>query len=70
MIDGEEVSCFIWNMLRPNTCAVDNAYIYELNVGSLDEIGEITIDLEIEFMDDFELLEMRRESITFKPDTI
>lgn len=69
-IDGEEVSCFIWNMLRPNTCAVDNAYIYELNVGSLDEVGEITIDLEIEFMDDFELLEMRRESITFKPDTI
>lgn len=70
LVNGEEASCFVWNMLRPNTCAVDDAYIYDLKFQSLEEIEEITIDLEIEILDDFELLEMRRESISFKPGII
>lgn len=72
-VNGKEVSCFLWNMLRPNTCAVDDTYIYDLdNLGiqSLEEIKEITIALDIELMDDYELLERRTESITFVPDAV
>lgn len=72
-VNGEEASSYVWNMLRPNTCAVVDAYIYQLNdlhIQSLEEIGEITIELEIEHLDDYELLEFRTETITFEPGAI
>ena len=67
-VNGEEVSGYIWKMLRPNTCAVDNGYIYQLDeLENLSEIKEITIDLYVEYMDDLEIIETIYESITFEP---
>lgn len=75
-VNGEEVSGYLWQMLRPNTCAMNDAYIYELDervdleIQSLDAIKEITIDLYVDLTDDMELVESFSESITFEPGAI
>lgn len=75
-VNGEEASGFIWNMLRPNTYAIDSGHIYELDEGenldiqSLEEMDEITIDLYVDIMDDLEIVETISSSITFEPGAI
>ena len=75
-INGEEVSGTLWQMLRPNTCAMSDMYIYELNditdldIHTLGDIQEIAIDLYIERQDGMELVEIISESITFEPGAI
>lgn len=70
-VNGEEVNGYIWKMLRPNTCAIDDGYIYQLDEPeNLGEIKEITIDLYVEYMDDLEIIETVYEPITFEPGAV
>lgn len=75
-VNGEEVSGYLWQMLRPNTCAMSDMYIYEpdertdSDIHALDEIKEITVDLYIERQDGLELVELISETITFEPGAI
>lgn len=72
-INGEEVSGYFWKMLRPDTRAIDNCYIYEradLEITELEQIEEITVDLYVEYMDGMDIVETISEKITFEPSAI
>ena len=75
-VNGEEVSGYLWQMLRPNTCAMNDMYIYELDervdldIQSLGQVEEISIELYVEILDDLELLEVFSETVTFEPTAI
>ena len=75
-INGEEVSGFIWNRLRSNTCAIDSSYIYDLDeqenlqIQSLEDIDEVTIDLYVEYLDGWDVVKSFSESVTFEPSAI
>ena len=74
-VNGQEVSASYWNTLRSDTRAVDNLYIYDyawedLGVSDLEQVKEITIDLYVEYMDGWDVVESHGESITFEPNAI
>jgi len=75
-VNGEEVSGYIWEELRPDTRAVNSGVIYELDervdldITDLAQIKEITIDLYVEYMDGLDIVESHSESITFEPSAI
>ena len=67
-INGEASSCFLWSRLRPDTRAVDTIYLYELedmDITQWEQLQEITLQLELEYMDGWEVLETFSEAITF-----
>ena len=74
--NGEEVSGFIWDVLRPNTRAFDTAYIYELDervdldIEDVSQLEEITMDLYVEYTQGYDILETYSEKITFAPNAI
>ena len=75
-VNGEEVSGYIWEVLRPDTRAINSGVIYELdervdlNITDLAQIKEITIDLYVEYTDGLDIVESHSESITFEPSAI
>ena len=75
-VNGEAVSGYISKTLRSDTRAADRAYIYELDeradldIEELSQIKEITIDLYVEYMDGWDIVETYSESITFEPSAI
>lgn len=72
-INGEEASCFLWDRLRPDTRAVDSINLYEmeeLDITQWEQIEEITLELTVEYMDDWEILVTASEAITFDPNEI
>lgn len=72
-VNGEQVQGYYWKGLRPNTRAVDSAYIYELDnldIKELAQINEITIDLYVDYMDGWDVVETISEKITFDPSAI
>ena len=76
MVNGEAVSGYISKTLRSDTRAADRTYIYELDervdldIEELSQIEEITIDLYVEYMDGWDIVESHSESITFEPNAI
>ena len=71
-INGE-ASCFLWSRLRPDTRAVDSIYLYELedmDITQWEQLQEITLQLELEYMDGWEVLETFSEAITFEPNAM
>ena len=72
-VNGEAVSGYISKMLRSDTRAADRAYIYELDeradldIEELSQIKEITIDLYVEYMDGWDIVESFSEAVTFEP---
>ena len=75
-VNGEAVSGYIWEMLRPNTRSFNGGTIYELDepvnleITELSQIEEITIDLYVEYTEGNEILESLSESVTFDPNAI
>lgn len=74
-VNGQEVSASYWNTLRSNTRAVDTLYIYDyawedLDISDLEQIQEITMDLYVEYVDGWDIVESHSESITFEPGAI
>ena len=75
-VNGEAVSGYISKTLRSNTRAADRTYIYELDervgldIEELSQIEEITIDLYVEYMDGWDIVETISEKITFEPSAI
>lgn len=73
MVNGEEVSGYISRTLRSDTRAADRAYIYELDertdldITELSQIEEITIELYVEYMDGWDIVESFSEAVTFEP---
>ena len=76
MVNGEAVSGYISKTLRPDTRAIDNGYIHELDervgldIEELSQIEEITIDLYVDYMDGWDIVETISEKITFDPSAI
>ena len=75
-VNGEEVSGYIGKTLLPDTRAMDSGYLYELDervdldIGELSQIREITIELYVEYMDGWDVVESYSEKITFEPSAI
>ena len=66
-INGVEADGYLWTTLRPDTRSNCEVYLYADGVDTLEQIEEISMDLLIEYMDGFEILESRTETITFNP---
>ena len=72
-INGEQVQGYYSRELRADTHAFETVYIYELEdmeLEDLSEIQEITIDLYVDYMDGWDIVESCSESITFDPNAI
>lgn len=75
-VNGEAVSGYISKTLRSDTRAADRAYIYELDeradldIEELSRIKEITIDLYVEYMDGWNIVESFSEAVTFEPNAM
>lgn len=72
-VNAEQVQGYYWKALRPDTRAIDDAYLYELddlNIEELSQIEEITIDLYVDYMDGWDVVETISEKITFEPSAI
>jgi hypothetical protein len=66
-INGVEADGYLWSTLRPGTRSLCDVYMYADGVETLEQIEEISMDLLIEYMDGYEILESRTETITFNP---
>lgn len=75
-VNGEEVSGYTGKTLRPDTCAFDYGYIYELNergdlnIEEVSQIEEITMELYVEYVDGWDVVESYSEAVTFDPNAI
>lgn len=72
-VNGEQLHGYYWKALRPDTRAVDSAYIYELDdldIEELAQIEEITMDLYVDYMDGLNVVQTISEKITFDPGMI
>ena len=75
-LNGEEVSGYIWEALRPDTRSINNGIIYgldgqsDLGFTELEQIKEITLGLYVEYKDGWAVLERASESVTFDPSVI
>lgn len=69
-VNGEQVHGYYWKALRPDTRAMDSAYIYgldDLEIEELAQIDEITVDLYVDYMDALSVVHTVSEKITFEP---
>ena len=66
-INGAQSDGYLWTTLRPGTRSNCEIYLYADGVDTLEEIEEVSMDLLIEYIDGFEVLDSRTESITFNP---
>lgn len=72
-INGEPVSGFMWDVLRPETRAVDRLYIYdleELDITELSQINEIYIEYMVEYYSDDEIVDTVYCSTLFNPNDL
>ena len=75
-VNGEEVSGYIGKTLLPDTRAIDSGYLYELDervdldIGELSQIKEITIELYVDYMDGWDVVESYSEAVTFDPNGV
>lgn len=72
-VNGEETNAYFWNTLRPDTRAVDSIYLYEMDkmdITEWEQVEEITLELYVEYMDGWDILETASEAITFNPNEI
>ena len=62
-VNGEPVDAYFWDTLRQDTCSITSAYLtYEEG-----PIEEITLELLIEQIDGYDIIDSRKEVITFTP---
>lgn len=69
-LNGQEVSGGVWSELRPDTRAITEIYFYEfeqLDITQMDQIKEISLDLHIEYMEDWYVAETINKTVTFTP---
>lgn len=72
-VNGQEVSGHLWSTLRPDKRDVDSIYLYEmdrLGITDWDHVEEMTLELYVEYMDGWDVVETVSESITFNPNEI
>ena len=62
-LNGNLTSDFLWETLRSDTRSLMSVYLY----GEAEPIEEITLELLIEYLDGYEIIESRTETITFAP---
>ena len=67
-INGEETDGYLWDTLRAGTCSQSEIYLSIPGIEDLSEINEITLDLLIERMDGYEIIDSRTETVTFVPE--
>lgn len=69
-LNGQEAEGYMGASLMSDTCAVTGVYLMDLeslDIKELDQIKEITVGLQIDYMDNWEILESYSERITFEP---
>lgn len=72
-INGEEVPGFLWDILRPETRAVDSLCAYdleELEITQLEQINEIYIEYMVEYYSDDEIVDTVYCSTLFNPNAL
>lgn len=72
-INGEEVPGFLWDILRPETRAVDSLCIYdleELEITQLGQINEIYIEYMVEYYQDDQIVDTVYCSTRFNPNDL
>lgn len=72
-INGQKADGYLSSSLTPGACAVTSVYLSDLealDIQELDQIKEITLELYVDYMDGWELLETNSLSVTFEPGAI
>ena len=72
-INGAQAQGYYSRELRADTHAFETVYIYELEdmgLEALSDIQDITIDLYVDYLDGWDIVESHSESITFEPGAI
>lgn len=72
-INGETVQGYYSKTLRADTRAIDRVYLYELeemNIEDLSDVEDISLELYVEHMDGWDILESKRETVIFAPNQI
>lgn len=72
-LNGELVQGYYSKTLRADTRAFDYIYLYELEdlkIEELSQIEEITMELYVDYMDGWDVVESYSEAITFAPSAI
>ena len=72
-INGEEVPGFLWDILRPETRAVDSLCIYdleELEITQLEQINEIYIEYMVEYYQGDQIVDTVYCSALFNPNAL
>lgn len=70
LINGQETDGLLWTTMRPHTRAIDRLYfsdLEELGISDISQIEELTVDLTVEYMDDWETVETKTDTLTFTP---
>ena len=66
-INDQKADGYLGCSLTPGTCAITGVYLSDLEtieIRELDQIEEVTLELYVDYMDDWELLETNSEAIT------
>lgn len=66
-VNGEDTDGYLWQTLRSDTCSRSEMFASIPGIDNLDEINEMSIDLLIERMDGYEIIDSRTETVTFVP---
>lgn len=72
-INGQKADGYLGCSLTPGTCAVTSVYLSDLealDIQELDQIKEVTLELYVDYMDGWELLETNSVSVTVEPGAI
>ena len=69
-INGKPVDGSFWSVLRPDTKLLTSVYLYDAEDMSLDQIQEISLSLNLEYMKDWYVDATRIVGITFNPNTL
>lgn len=69
-LNGQPVSGYLGNTLLPETYAIDSIYLYDLEdlkLQSVDQIDSITVSMQLDYMEGWNILQTVNETITFTP---
>ena len=72
-INGEAVSGFMWDMLRPETRAVDTMYFYdleELEITELSQITDIYMEYTVETYEEDMIVDTSYHAVSFNPNDL
>lgn len=76
LVNGQEADGTLWCILRSGTQAISGVYLYDIMdetgdaISGLEQIQEISLDLHMEYMEDWYIDETRNETITFNPNEL